>query len=106
MGLDAGSRPICASDPRVLSRVGAPYAPGFTSFCRLLISPRIRSLQPAHHALDRFKRSLAQQLIVKRAPAHADLAMDTPDRELGLLCIKRSLPGKNKQTKRTVRCAL
>jgi hypothetical protein len=25
MGLDAGSRPICASDPRVLSRVGAPY---------------------------------------------------------------------------------
>jgi hypothetical protein len=46
MGLDAGSRPICASDPRVLSRVGAPYAPGFTSFRRLLISPRMSSLQP------------------------------------------------------------
>jgi len=48
----------------------------------------------AHHALDRFKRSLAQQLIVNRPP-HADLAMDTPDRELDLLCIKRSLSGKN-----------
>src|SRR3977135_401826 len=53
------------------------------------------SLQPLATLWIDFNRSLAQQLIGKEGPAHADLAMDTPDRELDLLCIKRSLPGKN-----------
>jgi hypothetical protein len=113
MGLDAGSfRPKSVFEGRctVCTRIHL--------FRRLLISPRMSSPQPLTTLWDRFKRSLAQQLIVNRPPAHADLAMDTPDRGLDLLCIKRSLSGKymlldafdqrviEVEQKRTVRCAL
>src|SRR6266404_4496883 len=42
-----------------------------------------------------FDSGLAEQLVGEQAPAHADLAMDAPDREFDTLRVERLLPGKD-----------
>jgi hypothetical protein len=42
-----------------------------------------------------FDPGLAKQLVGEQAAAHADLAMDAPDRQLDALCVERLLPGKD-----------
>jgi hypothetical protein len=42
-----------------------------------------------------FDPGLVKQLVGEQAPAHADLAMDAPDRQFDTLRIKRPLPCKD-----------
>ena len=51
--------------------------------------------QPFDALIADFDPGLAKKLIGKQAAAHADLAMDAPDRQLDTLRIERLLPGEN-----------
>jgi hypothetical protein len=42
-----------------------------------------------------FESGLAKQLVREQASAHADLAMDAPDRQFDALRIERLLPGED-----------
>jgi len=45
------------------------------------------------HGVD-LKAGLTQQLVGEQPAAHADLAVDAPDRKLDAFAIKRGLPGE------------